>query len=293
MTRNHLLLALLLSLLLLPTNGWSTTYEYGFGDSTIYWGKGTAANNGTYAQLLNQGNSYNVNSKDTNGGPDLTGGRITVANGILQTVEIYYNANNEQGIWSLIKPGDLFIAENMSANAQWDYVVDMNTNQASTADYAIHAFSAGLYDKSSYRLSNDTWTAGIYGSPAGGNYVIRDNHPVEADPSAPSYGAALGTAHFSGLFDAPSVAGLLNPGPGWVNPGGGAAVAIWDLSMLGLNVSGDSLTIGFGPNCANDVLLETVAIPAPEPSTFAFLGLGLGILGYACNRRAHKTDPGR
>ncbi len=96
-------------------------------------------------------------------------------------------------------------------------------------------------------------------------YGIRDRHPYAWNGG----GTPVGTASL-GAF----------------NPLASGGSLLFDLG-IGLPVNA-SLTIGFAPSCANDVLRETVSAPVPEPTAALIFGIGLAAVarGQRSLRRA-------
>lgn len=59
----------------------------------------------------------------------------------------------------------------------------------------------------------------------------------------------------------------------------------FDYTALGLN-AGDHFGFRWASTCANDIIQGEVAVPVPEPETYALLGIGL--VGLAASRRARS-----
>ena len=220
-----------------------------FGDTTKYW-QGYA--NGTADD-----------TRDTIGTPDLLGGTATFddTTGRLTSVRIDYT-----GYFSLVAsgnarviPGDLFL--DAGSDGHWDFVVKLVSGaQTPVANYA----SLSILDVSG--IGSPTYLhSGSDNSGYWSGYGIRDRHPYAWNGG----GTPVGTASL-GAF----------------NPLASGGALVFDLG-IGLPVNA-SLTIGFAPSCANDVLRETVSAPVPEPTAALIFGIGLAAVarGQRSLRRA-------
>jgi hypothetical protein len=184
------------------------------------------------------------NTHDVIGTPDITGGAVTLNNGYLTSV--VFNVMSIRGDdWPQIKPADLFI--DMNNDKTWDYVVNMITETG--------AGDRGLYAVSQPLNNPDYITAYI---PGVNPLMIRAGHPIGVDVS----GSPIDIVGFTGWPD--SLAS------------GSATTVSFDLGQ-GVPI-GQSFTIGWGLNCANDVVYQPINVP--EASSIVFLMLGLiGVVG--------------
>jgi hypothetical protein len=220
-----------------------------FGDTSIYW---PGWDNGQSSQY-----GYPPDDvSDTVGIPNFTGGTAEVQNGSLIQLT-FYNATTSSSYWWVLSPGDLFIDTN--SDEVWDYIVDLtnwtesgkNNSDPNEGDYNVYSVSLAL-DNLGYILSgndnSDGWTG----------FLIRDDHPVAYDG-----GSYYGQVSFSG-WDSSSP----------------TSEYTFDFIEDGISL-GDTFTIGWAPNCANDVIYETMANPTPTPEPATMLLLGSGLIGLA------------
>jgi hypothetical protein len=158
-------------------------------------------------------------------------------------------------------PGDLFL--DAGSDGDWDYVVELVAGpQTPVASYA----SLSILDVDglapAYLMSGSDDTGYWRG------YGIRDRHPYAWNGS----GTPIGTASF-GAFSQLASGGTL----------------VFDLGA-GLAV-GPNVTIAFAPSCANDVLIEDIAAPVPEPTAALVFGVGLlVVMRTQPNRRSHDRS---
>ena len=149
----------------------------------------------------------------------------------------------------LLKAGDLFI--DVGSNLYWDYVL---TSKGKIYDFTGTAFSALKGINDGFYEITDKWRG----------YDIRNDHPFALSDEGIASAIEYGGFNFAGFSDA----------DGSIN-----------FTGFGLNV-GSSFTLAFGPNCANDMIYETVTAPTPVPA--ALLLLGSGLIGLAGLRKKLK-----
>ena len=225
-----------------------------FGDTSKFW--------------PGWGNGSSDNFNDTIGIPNFTGGEASITSGQLNKLT-FDRATGTSPYWGVLSPGDLFI--DIGADQTWDYVVDLSrwrsacvsNHDPGPGNYSIYSLSLALNNTSggyilSGRDNRDGWRG----------YYIRDSHPVAANIRKVN-GTYYDSVYFSGWGD------------------GSTTEYYFDFKGLDLGPSGQ-FTIGWQPNCANDVIYETLSYHAtPEPATMSLLGLGLaGLLRFRRKKRS-------
>ena len=130
---------------------------------------------------------------------------------------------------------------NTDNDSSWNYVIKLNNDLTAS----VYDFQKSYTDPNAYEL-------GFY---SGGDY--RDNHPA--------WGIVSGDAIASGTWS------------GMPALNGGTTGTI---TIAGLNIDFDSLTLGYTVSCANDVIMTDALSKTPIPGAVWLLGSGLlGLIG--------------
>ncbi len=193
-------------------------------------------------------NGTNDDNKDVIGVPNFTTGSVSYENGNTMTG---FSMNFTAGsAYNNLTSGDLFI--NVNDDDTLDYVVSLNGRDGGTAN--VYAFNADYSDASSYIMSN---------APSG----YRENHPIKGviDGLSP-----VAQVQWSGL-------------PTWSSGSGSLEV-----SITGLDIEFEMLSVAYTVSCANDVVFATGMTATPIPGAVWLMGSGLfGLIGL--RRRANKN----
>jgi|GEM_PF-1492801 len=258
--------------LAVASSAFATSTTLSFGKTANYWpGYSPKGNAWNFAPVV--------------GDPNIAGGTVIVNDGKLSSITFdYYTPNND---WEMLSPGNLFInVVKTPGDTTWDYAVDtysVPTNRGDTLGQTVTLAPGGysMYNISALGLTATDVTnpayimSGLDDTGMWAGYYIRESHPVAIDPHYLSN--PLGVAYFSGFGGSASVND--NAVPYYT----GSSTYTFDNVDIG-SLYGKSIIIGWETTCANDVVYEKVAIPTPEPGTFALLGLGLLGVGFLRRR---------
>jgi hypothetical protein len=217
-------------------------------------------------------------------------GVVTFDAGKLLSITINYESPQYRNLWSVLKPGDLFL--DVGNDGKFDYVVrtpfyaQQNYYDAGTLYsanswriYKLNQPEDYLHDRDQdnpvYQLA---YNAGRADSSSSGwpGLSVRDYHPWAVKPS---YLTGNATQVGSAAFD------------GWDNlaPANSVGSTTWTFADFGLDIPlYTEIGIGFTVNCANDVLLGYVTY-TPEPGALVVWGL-LGLLAAGCVSWRRRTS---
>jgi len=241
-------LSLIVAILVFAATASADTFS--FGDSSITW----------------PGWSGNYNSTDSVGTPNFLGGSGEVTDtGLLMSLSFLYTQESYAHNSNIpLKAGALFIDTN--ADGIWDYVVNTlgmdDVNQQGNTGANLFSVSIPENASGSYILSQNStnWTC----------CSIRINNPVGISTIGLN---PIGVVGFSGWVEDFNTS-TINPNVSTFTFGGN------DIRL------GENFTISWMPNCANDVLYETINNPVPEPGSLILLGTGIFALGFAIRRKS-------
>lgn len=237
--------AIFLAIIWIPSTALATTIT--FQDNSVYWPTWISTDTSD-------------NSNDDIGVPeilDINAGQLTHDGTNLLSISFNYSPFNNTNV----SAGDLFL--DMDSDGAWDWFVDV-TSTATLYQVTSGTFSASKGpNDSAYLLSDSVYPVT--------NASIRNDHPVEVNL------AGLGGTGivYSAASWVPSFTDFTNDGTG------NSPVLFANLNIQ--LIPNSDITVGFGPNCANDVIYEQ--IPVPEPGTMLLFGCGLIIVAGIGRKR--------
>jgi len=254
--------------LFLATNTWATSVLV--DDDHISWPGYSSVVNSSYGDVI--------------GIPDITQLQFDFTGHNLNSVTAMFDLSGrgELAAWNAdrLKPGDIFIDK--EKDGYWDYVIHNPTNLVRTNTnyntikntdvsdnwlvYNAHLAYGGnaTSDSQNYNLST------VFESNQQ-NWIWRYNHPIQAKDTQ-----LLSSAQLTAGVDWPDVAHSTTIKARWTFLDG-------SLDLSGYN----NITVGFALSCANDVFIEDVRIPNPEPASMTLLGIGIVATGLL--RRSIKS----
>jgi len=263
-------LILIGTLFLAFSSAQAAPFSVSFNDTNNYWTNWESG-------------SSSIDARDVIFNPDISGGTATITSGgYLTSVSFSYTSNDPLGI----PVGDLFI--DVGADQRWDYVLTTSgmidpsgtnfstpfatpsfTHPTYTEKYAeaLYHFNGGFS-----ALRGDGYDDYYVQTPPTGN--LRNNHAFALSDFGATQGTIVDTSvYFDDVFE------------DWIHDPNGADNII-NFAMFGIDLAGQDFIIGFGPDCANDVIYEEVNNPVPLPGSL--LLFGSGILGFFGVRRRKK-----
>jgi len=251
--------------LFLATNTWATSVLV--DDNHISWPGYTNAVNNSYGDVI--------------GIPDITQLQFDFTGHNLNSVTAMFDLSGrgELAAWNAdrLKPGDIFIDQ--ERDGYWDYVIHNPTNLVrTTATYntiknadvsdAWLVYNTHLAYGGKNTSNPNNYNLSTVFEPNTQNWIWRYNHPIQAKDTQ--------------LLSSTG----LTAGVDWPDTANSTAIkASWTFLDGSLDLSGyNNITVGFALSCANDVFIEDVRIPNPEPTSMTLLGIGIVATGLLRRR---------